>query len=154
MKPNDEKASESIQEQPGHSDITNLPQGKALQESPGEHPDQAGAEFGGYGHTDSRFGREPGSSSVEGGQGAGEDAAPVEQADAQAVPKTLPGGTDGSQPPAVGEPPQQAAGDQGYRRDERYGGFVTEHRTQAAPQQQDAPEPNKNHQDQGGQRKG
>lgn len=38
--------------------------------SPPLHPDQTGAQYGGYGHADNSFGRDAGSSSKEGGQGA------------------------------------------------------------------------------------
>jgi hypothetical protein len=41
-----------------------------VQSHPPFHPDQTGAQYGGYGHADNSFGRDAGSSSKEGGQGA------------------------------------------------------------------------------------
>jgi hypothetical protein len=143
-------------DQPGGKHGTNLPgalsKGKALQESPGEHPDQDGAEYGGYGHSDSPFGRDAGSSSEEGGQGGGDAAAGV-----RTEPRTLRGGSDGGNQTrhasdASRQPPGNSTGDDGgYRRDERYGGFASEQRVSPAPQQQGSDSPDQNHQDQGGQ---
>lgn len=64
--------------------------GKGLQDRPQDHPDQAGAEYGGYGHAENSFGRNAGSSSEEGGQGGAEPGP-----DNLSVPKTLRGGSDG-----------------------------------------------------------
>jgi hypothetical protein len=158
MNPADDK------DQPGGKHGTNLPgalsRGKALQESPGEHPDQSGAEYGGYGHSDSPFGRDTGSSSVEGGQGGGEAGS-----GAETEPRTLRGGSDGgSQTRHASDassqaltaktvpPPGTSTGDDGgYRRDERYGGFAAEQRASPAPRQQGSDRADQNHQDQGGQ---
>lgn len=74
-----------------HNDPTDQPSPvKGLQDRPQDHPDQAGAEYGGYGHADNSFGRDAGSSSEEGGQGGGESGS-----DSLSVPKTLRGGSDG-----------------------------------------------------------
>lgn len=93
-----------------------LPEGKALQESPGAHPDQSGAEYGGYGHSDSPFGRNPGSSSEEGGQGAAEEAGRAAQPQDSKAAGAKDEGRSGS-----------------YRRDERYGGFASEQRASPTP---------------------
>lgn len=63
---------------------------KPLQDRPQDHPDQSGAQYGGYGHADNSFGRDAGSSSEEGGQGGGESGS-----DSLSAPKTLRGGSDG-----------------------------------------------------------
>ena len=63
------------------SENTLLP-AKASKKTPQLHPDQTGAQYGGYGHADNSFGRDAGSSSEEGGQGGEEPAA-----DSRSAPK-------------------------------------------------------------------
>jgi hypothetical protein len=62
-----------------------------VQNRPPLHPDQTGAQYGGYGHADNSFGREAGSSSQEGGQGADESGA-----DSLSASKPLKDGNDES----------------------------------------------------------
>ena len=61
-----------------------------LHDNPQDHPDQAGAGYGGYGHADNSFGRDPGSSSEEGGQGG-----TVPESDNDDDSKSLQNGSDG-----------------------------------------------------------
>ncbi|CDS49021.1 hypothetical protein [Polaromonas sp. CG9_12] len=68
---------------------------KELQDGPQNHPDQAGAEYGGYGHADNSFGRDAGSSSQEGGQGGGDSGS-----DSPSAPKTLRRDSDGTVKPS------------------------------------------------------
>ena len=135
--------------QPGGKHGTKLPgalsRGKALQESPGEHPDQSGAQYGGYGHSDSPFGRDAGSSSEEGGQGS-EGAAPG----AQTEPRTLRGGSDGgSQTRHASDISSQASITQSVQPPDTP--TAAEQRASPAPQQQGSDRADQNHQNQGGQ---
>jgi len=122
-----------------------LSRGKALQESPGEHPDQNGAQYGGYGHSDSPFGRSPGSSSEESGQGGGDAASGV-----PTEPRTLRGGSDGgSQTRHALDTASQAPIAKGAQPPGNP--TAAEQRVSPAPQQQGAGRADQNHQDQGGQ---
>lgn len=64
---------------------------KESKEKPQIHPDQTGAEYGGYGHADNSFGRDAGSSSEEGGQGGDEPGS-----DSLSAPKPIKDGSNDS----------------------------------------------------------
>lgn len=154
MNPDDKKD----QTEPAMEGSKNLAQksrdGRGLQESPRQEPDQPGAEFGGYGRADHAFGRDPGSSSEEGGQGAGGESG----ASAATVPKTRRGGSDGASQTRHSSNSDSQAQSAGVRRqgmsstgDARQRDAFAGQGASPASRQPGSDTPDQNHQDQGGQ---